>query len=145
MTEPLNTTAVVVGIITAAIGSVKFLYTTINNIKNVPTALENIKSDLRAIKSIFQNLIINLKRENFQMLLTNTIKSAVENCNSACSIFKKALDYWIKYAIKYKAFWAKWTNQIKINIFKQGIINVFKGRLNDCKNTLNMALSTSLV
>ena len=47
MTDPLSITASVVGITTAAIQSVNFLYTTIGNIKDVPTALgiKNTKAD----------------------------------------------------------------------------------------------------
>ena len=145
MIEPVGFTASVVGITTAAIGSVKFLYTTIGDIKDVPTALGNIRSDLQAVEPVLQKLITDLEREDSQVLPTGAIKSAVENCNSACSTFKKRLDHWMRHATKYKAFWAEWTDRVRVGIFEQGTINVFKGRLNDCKSTLNMALNTSSV
>lgn len=145
MTDPIGLTAAVVGITTATIGSVKFLYTTIGDIKDIPTVLGNIRSDLQAVEPVLQNLIINLERKDSQILLTDAIKGAVENCNLACSMFKEKLDYWMRHATKYKAFWAEWTDRARVGIFEQGTINVFKGRLNDCKSTLNVALSTSSV
>ena len=145
MTDPLSITASVVGITTATIGSVKFLYTTIGDIKDVPTALGNIRLDLQAVEPVLQKLITDLERGDSQVLLTDAIKSAVENCNSACSTFKRRLDRWMRHATKYKAFWAEWTDRVRVGIFEQGTINVFKGRLNDCKSTLNVALSTSSV
>ena len=104
MTDPPSITASVVGITTAAIGSVKFLYTTIGDIKDAPTALGNIRLDLQAVEPVLQKLLIELEREDSQMLSTDAIKSAVETCNSACSIFKDRLDNWIRHAAKYKAF-----------------------------------------
>ena len=143
MTDPLSITASVVGVTTAAIASVKLLYTTISDIKDVPIALGNIRSDLQAVAPVLQKLRIELEREDSQILLTDAIKGAVESCNSACSIFKGRLDHWIRHATKYKAFWAEWTDRVRVGIFEQGTINIFKGQLNDCKSTLNVALNTS--
>ena len=134
-----------VAITTAAIESVKFLHTTISDIKDVPTALGNIRSDLRAVEPILQKLLIGLESEDFQGFLIDDIKGAIENCNSACSKFKKRLDYWMRHATKYKASWAEWTDRVRVGVFEQGTINVFRGRLNDCKSTLIVALSTSSV
>ena len=145
MTDPLSITASVVGITTAAIGSVNFLYTTISDIKDVPTALGNIESDLRAVEPVLQKLLTELEREDSQMLLTDAMKGAVENCNSACSVFKERLDHWMRHATKYKTSWAERTDRARVGIFEQGTMNIFKGRLNDCKSTLNIALSTSSV
>ena len=107
MTDPLSITASVVGITTAAIQSVNFLYTTIGNIKDVPTALGHIRLDLQAIEPVLQNLITNLERKDSQVLLTDAIKGAVENCNLACSKFKEKLDHWMRHATRYEAFWAE--------------------------------------
>lgn len=145
MTDPLSITASVVGITTAAIGSVKFLRTTIGDIKDVPTALGNIRSDLQAIEPVLQELRTELESEGSQVLLIDDIKGAVENCNSACSTFQKSLDHWMRHVTRYKAFWAEWTDRVRVGIFEQGKINVFKRRLNDCKSTLIVALSTSSV
>lgn len=145
MTDPLSITASVVAITTAAIGSVKFLHTTIGDIKDVPTALENIRSDLGAIEPVLQKLRTELESEDSHVLLIDDIKGAIENCNSACSTFQKSLDHWMRHATKHQAFWAEWTDRVRVGIFEQGKINVFKGRLNDCKSTLNVALSTSSV
>lgn len=145
MTDPLSITASVVAITTAAIGSVKFLHTTIGDIKDVPTALGNIRLDLGAIEPILQKLRTELESEDSQVLLIDDIKGAVENCNSACSTFQKSLDYWMRHATKHQAFWAEWTDRVRVGIFEQGKINICKGRLNDCKSTLIVALSTSSV
>lgn len=145
MADPLSITASVVAITTATIGSVKFLHTTIGDIKDVPTALGNIRSNLGAIEPILQKLFTDLEIEDSQVLLIDDIKGAIENCNSACSTFQESLDHWMRHATKYKAFWAEWTDRVRVGIFEQGTINVFKGRPNDCKSTLIVALSTSSV
>ena len=145
MAGPLSITASVIGITTAAIGSVKFIYTTIGDIKDVPTALGNIRSDLQAVEPVLLMLRTELESEDSQVLLVDNIKGAVENCNLACSVFKDRLDHWMKHAIKYKAFWAEWTDRARVGIFEQGTIKVFKGRLNHCKSTLNVALNISSV
>ena len=145
MTDPLSVTASVAAIATTALGGVKFLHTTIGEIKDVPTALGNIRSDLQAVKPLLQKLCTELEKEDSQVLLTDAIKGAVENCNSACSTFKEKLDHWMRHAAKYQAFWAEWADRARIGMFEQGTIKVFKGRLNDCKSTLNIALNTSLV
>lgn len=56
MTDPLSVSASMVAVTTAAIGTVKFLYTTIRDMKDVPPALENITSDLQAVELILQQL-----------------------------------------------------------------------------------------
>ena len=145
MTDPLSITASVIGITTAAIGGVKLLYTTIGDIKGVPTALGNIRSDLQVVEPVLHKLRTELESEDSQVLLIDDIKGAVENCNSACSTFQKSLDYWMRHATKHKAFWAEWSARVKVGVFEQGTINVFRGRLNDCKSTLIVALSTSSV
>ena len=145
MTDPLSVTASVVAITTAAIESVNFLHTTISNIKNVPAALGNIRADLQAVEPILQKLLTGLDSEHFQGFLIDDTKGAIENCNAACSTFKERLDHWMRHAVKYKASWAEWTDRVRVGIIEQGTINVFKGRLNDCKSTLNVALSTSSV
>ena len=145
MTDPLSITASVVAITTAAIGSVKFLHTTIGDIKDVPTALGNIRTDLEAVEPILQVLHTELESEDSQVLLIDDIKGAVENCHSACTTFKKRLDHWMRHATKNKAFWAEWTDRLRVGMFEQGTINVFRGRLNDCKSTLNVTLNTSSV
>ncbi len=93
MTDLLSITASVVAITTAAIGSVKFLYTIIGDIKDIPTTLGNIRSDLGAIEPVLQKVYIELESEDSQVLLIDDIKGAVKNCNSACFIFQKSLDY----------------------------------------------------
>lgn len=52
MIDPLSITASVIAITIAAIGSVKFLHTTIGDIKDVPIALGNIRLDLGAIELV---------------------------------------------------------------------------------------------
>ena len=145
MTDPLSISASVIAITSAAVGTVKFLHTTIGDIKGVPAALENLRSDLKAIEPVLQRLYTGLESEDSQVFLIDDIKSAIEDCNSACSIFHKSLDHWMRHAIKYQAFWADWTDRLRIGIFEQGTINVFKGRLNDCKSTLIVSLNMSSV
>lgn len=145
MTDPLSITASLAGITTAALASIQLLYTTISDIKDVPAALGDIKSDLQAVEPVIQKLRTELQKEESQGLLTDAVEGAVENCNSACSRFKERLDHWMRHATQHRASWAEWTDRVRVGVFEQGTINVFRRRLNDCKSTLNVAISTSTV
>ena len=145
MSDLLGVTASVVAVTTASIASVKFLYTTIGDIKDAPTALGNIRSDLEAVEPLLQQLRTETEKEDSQVLLTDAIKGAVENCSSACSTFQEKLDHWTRHATKQKGFWTDWAYRARVGVFEQGTIRVFKGRLNDCKSTLSVALNTSSV
>lgn len=145
MTDPLSITAAAIAITTATIQSVKFLYTTISDIKDVPTALGDIRSDLQAVEPVLKELLTKMESKDSPVLLIDNIKGAVENCNSACSTFQKTLHHWMRHATKHKASWAEWTDRVRVGIFEQGTIKVFQGRLNVCKSTLMVALSTSSV
>ena len=145
MTDPLSITAAAIAITTATIQSVKFLYTTIGDIKDVPTALGDIRSDLQAVEPVLKDLLTQMESKDSPELRIDHIQGAVENCKSACSTFQKTLDHWRRHATKHKVSWAEWTDRVRVGMFEQGTIKVFRGRLNDCKNTLMVALSTSSV
>ena len=145
MTDPLSITAAAIAITTATIQSIKFLYTTIRDIEDAPTGLGDIRSDLQAVEPVLKDLLAQMESKESPVLLIDHIKGAVENCNSACSAFQKTLDHWMRHATQYKTLWAEWTDRARVGMFEQGTIKVFRGRLNDCKSTLMVALSTSSV
>jgi hypothetical protein len=75
-----------------------------------------------------------------QIVLSAEVKSAVVNCNRACTDFQTLLDRWIKHSSEEKTFWIdRWRG----GFFGQERIKAFEGQLSDCKRTLNMALSTA--
>ncbi|KAL8792419.1 MAG: hypothetical protein Q9195_004952 [Heterodermia aff. obscurata] len=94
MVDPVNLTAAVLSITTAAIESVKFLYTTIGDIKDVLIALRNIRSDLQAVKPVLQKLLTELKREESKAFWTEWADRAKVSIfeQRTIKVFKKRLN-----------------------------------------------------
>lgn len=142
MTDGLSVAASIVGIATTAIQSVQFLSKTIDNIKDVPDTVKNIKVELQAVEPVLRHLNTALQGDDSQILLSDEIKSAVENCDRACTAFQKLLDHWMRHSTGDKTFWMdRW----RVGLFGQDRIKTFKGQLNDSKGTLSVALSTASV
>jgi hypothetical protein len=142
MADGLSVAASVVGIATAALQSLQFLSTTIDNIKDVPDTIRNIKSDLQAVEPILRSLNTAARNDGMQIVLSVEVKSAVANCDRACTDFQALLSRWMKHSSEEKTFWMDRWN---VGLFGQERIKTFKGRLNDCKSTLTVALSTASV
>jgi hypothetical protein len=139
MADLLSVTASVVGITTAALQSVQFLAKTISDIKDVPDTIKSIRADLQAVEPILRNLSKALQGDDSQIAHSDQIKSAVENCDRACTTFKSLLDHWMRHSTKENTFWIdRW----RVGLFGQERIRSFKGQLSDCKGTLSVALST---
>ena len=140
MADPLSVAASVVGITTAAIQSVHFLSTTVDNIKGAPDAIRNIRVDLKAIESALQNLETAFNSNDQTIDVTTSIQSAVKSCESACSDFQTQLQRWMRHSSEDRTFWMdRW----KVGLFGQERVKTLKSRLNDCKGTLTIALSTA--
>jgi hypothetical protein len=129
MMDPLSITASVVGITTAALQSAQFLAKTIENVRDAPSAVTDINADLRAVETVLQNLDNILQGDSSQIIPSDQIKHAVENC-----------EHWMRHSTEEKTFWIdRW----RIGLFGQERIKTFKGQLSDCKGTLSVALSTA--
>jgi hypothetical protein len=140
MAEALGVAASAVGIATAAIQSVQFLSKTIDNIKDGPDTVKNVRFDLQAVEPILRQLDAALQSGDSQVVLSDEIKSAVNNCDRACTAFQALLARWMRHSTEEKTFWMdRW----RVGLFGQERIQTFKGQLNDCKGTLSMALSTA--
>jgi hypothetical protein len=142
MADGLSIAASVVGIAAAALQSIQFLATTIDNIKDVPDTIKNIKVDLDAVGPILRYLHTALQGDASQILLNDEIKFAIENCERACTAFRTSLDHWMRHSTENKTFWMdRW----RVGLFGNERIKTFKGQLNDCKATISVALSTASV
>ncbi len=142
MADPLSVTASVVGIATSALMSLQFLSTTIDNIKDAPDTIRNIKSDLLAVEPVLRSLDTAARSDGTQIVLSGEVKSAIVNCDRACTDFQALLGRWMKHSSEEKTFWVdRW----RVGLFGQERIKAFQGRLNDCKSTLTVALSTATV
>lgn len=140
MAEGLGVAASAINVAAAAIQSVQFLLRTIDNIKDVPDAVKNIKADLQAVEPVLRQLDTALQGGDSQILLCDEIRSTVGNCDRACTAFRKLLDHWMRHSTGDKTFWMdRW----RVGLFGQERIKTFKGQLDDCKSTLNVALSTA--
>lgn len=138
--DPLSITASVVGITTAALQSAQFLVKTIDNVKDAPGIIKDISADLRAIESVLQDLNKKVQDGSSQIIRSNQIGPAVENCDRACKAFQLQVDRWMKHSKEDKIFWiSRW----KIGLFGPDKIKTFKGQLSDCKSTLNVVLTTA--
>lgn len=140
MADGLGATASVVGIAAAAVQSVQFLSATIDNIKDAPNIIRNINLDLRAVEPVLRKLDTASQSDGSQIVLSAEVKSAVENCNRACTDFQMLLSGWMKHSTEEKIFWAdRW----RVGLFGQERIKTFKAQLSDCKSTLNVTLQTA--
>jgi hypothetical protein len=138
--DPLSITASVVGITTAALQSVQFLVKTIDNVKDAPATIKEISADLRAIETVLQDLNVKRQDDSSQLIQSKQVGPAVENCDRACKAFQLQVEQWMKHSKEDKIFWiSRW----KIGLFGQEKIKTFKAQLNDCKSTLNVALTTA--
>lgn len=142
MSDPLSITASIVGITTAALQSVQFLVQTIDNVKGAPDILRGVTTDLRVIQPVLQSLIGSAQDASSQIVLSEQIKNAVENCERACGTFRSQVKHWMENSTQDKMFWVdRW----KVGLFGLERIKTFRGQLNDCKGTLSIALSTATV
>ncbi|RYN76416.1 hypothetical protein AA0119_g13577 [Alternaria tenuissima] len=140
--DPLSITASVVGITTAALQSVQFLAKTIDNVKDAPDTVRSVGTDLQAVEPVLQNLDKALQDGTSQIVLSNEIKYAVDNCDRACRSFQSQVEHWMKHSTEDKMFWMdRW----KVGLFGLERIKTFRGQLSDCKGTLSMALSTATI
>jgi len=140
MTDPLSITTSVVGLTTAALQSVQFLAKTISDIKDVPDVIKSIRADLQAVEPALVNLNKEVQSGGSQIVLSDQIKPALENCNRACTTFHSQLNHWMRHSTEEKTFWMdRW----RVGLFGQEKIKSFKGQLNDCKSTLIVTLSTA--
>ena len=140
MRDPLSVTASVVGITTAALQSAQFLAKIIDNVKDAPGTVKDISTDLRAVEPVLQDLKRAVQDDPSQVILSNQIGLAVENCDRACKAFQLQVERWMKHSKEDKIFWIyRW----KIGLFGQERIKTFKEQLSDCKSTLSVALSTA--
>jgi hypothetical protein len=105
MADGLSVVASVVGIATAAVQSVQFLSTTIDNIKGAPDIIRNIKLELQAVEPVLYSLETASRSDGAQIVLSAEVKSAVVNCNRACTDFQTLLDRWMKHSGEEKTFW----------------------------------------
>jgi hypothetical protein len=122
--DPLSITASAVGIATAALQSAQFLVKTIDNIKDAPRTIKDISADLRVIESVLQDLNTKEQDGSSQIIQSNQIGPAVENCDRACKAFQLQVDRWMKHSKEDKIFWiSRW----KIGLFGPDRIKTFKG------------------
>tara|TARA_R110002003_G_scaffold1184_5_gene22604 strand:- start:11063 stop:11626 length:564 start_codon:yes stop_codon:yes gene_type:complete len=140
--DPLTITASVVGITTAALQSVQFLVQTIDKIKEAPDTIKGVSTDLRVIQPVLQSLIRIVQDSPSEIVLSEQIKHAVENCERACGTFHSQVKHWREHSTEDKMFWIdRW----KVGLFGLERIKTFRGQLSDCKGTLSVALSTAIM
>jgi hypothetical protein len=142
MGDPLSITASVVGIATAALQSLQFLVQAIDGVNGAPDVVKSVSTDLRAIRPVLQTLLRAVQDDSSQVVLSEHIKDAIENCQRACGTFQLRVEHWTERSTKDKMFWVdRW----KVGLFGLERIKAFRGQLSDCKGTLTFALSTATV
>lgn len=142
MADPLSVAASVVSLAMAALQSVQFLVQTIDGVKGAPDVVKNVSADLRVIQSTLQSLLRAVQDDSSQVVLSEQIKDAIENCERACGTFRVQVEHWMKRTTQDKMFWVdRW----KVGLFGLERVKAFRGQLSDCKGTLSVALSTATV
>src|SRR5579859_7735789 len=88
-----------------ALQIVQFLSRTIDNIKDVPDTFKSIRIDLQAVEPVLCHLDIALQGDVSQVVLSDKLKFAVENCARACTAFQTLLGHWMRHSTEEKTFW----------------------------------------
>lgn len=137
MPDPVSITASILGIVQG----VAFLSTTIENIRSAPESIKNIQRQLQHLKPILNQLecAVDQKQIDTEHLGTE-LKSALDNCEHACTEFSTSLGHWTRHSSDDETSVVDYT---KIGLLRQGRIRLMKDQLDQCIKILNVTLVTN--
>ncbi|KAI1213193.1 uncharacterized protein F4807DRAFT_413235 [Annulohypoxylon truncatum] len=145
MADPLSITASVIAVATLAYQSLKSLSNTISALKHAPENLKDLRNDL----DILQSLLDSLQKElgstksvnQTQSLTFGRLKPALDDCKAACDGFNAKL---IRLTSHSGTDHVNWFDRLRLQ-FKEDDILLFKAKLANCKQTLDIALGVATI
>ncbi|KAF5972666.1 hypothetical protein FBULB1_8616 [Fusarium bulbicola] len=135
--DPVSVTASILGIVQG----VAFLSSTIENIRSAPESIKNIQRQLQHLKPVLTQLAyaVDQKRIDTDQFGAE-IKSALDNCDQACTEFSTSLGHWTRHSSEDETSVLDYT---KIGLLRQGRIRLMKDQLDQCIKILNVTLATN--
>lgn len=137
MPDPVSITASILGIVQG----VAFLSTTIQNIRSAPESIKHIQRQLQHLKPILNQLECAVDQKQIDTEhLGAELKSALDNCERACTEFSTSLGHWTRHSSEDETSVLDYT---KIGLLRQGRIRLMKDQLDQCIKILNVTLVTN--
>lgn len=140
MGEPLGTAAGVVGIVVPAMHGTRRLLDDIEKIRGAPATVEGLKKELQDVFLATERLKVVKPSELESLGVAKQSLSAIKTCDEACETFRKDLQRWTKHSEDGKM---SWRDRINVGFFQDENIKSLSTRLQTCKTTLIVAVSTA--
>ncbi len=138
--EVVSATASILGVVSVALQVIKALNNDIDDIKNVPSLIKNTKTDLDAIAPVLQKLKDASSSNGQQLRRFDIVMPAVQNCSRACDEFRNQLASWSKRSNDPNHGQTTRMFSVKVGLFGQKRIELFKTQVSSCKEILTLAL-----
>ncbi|KAF1828070.1 hypothetical protein BDW02DRAFT_635403 [Decorospora gaudefroyi] len=143
MVDPLGITASVLAVVTATIQSAQFVVTTIDNIKSVPDTVQDVRNELAALDDVLHHLhklpVLVTQTTTQGLLASPSITRSLKNCEGACKGFGEWLSHTMRHSTEDKT---SKIDRSRVALFGLRKIDAFRGHLDSCKVTLQLALTT---
>lgn len=140
MGDPLGTAAGVVGIVVPAMHATRLLLDDIEKIRGAPATVEGLKKELQGVILATESLQVVKPSELESLGVAKQSLSAIKTCDEACEAFSKDLRRWTKHSEDGKM---SWRDRINVGFFQDENIKSLSTRLQTCKTTLILAVSTA--
>lgn len=140
MGEPLSTAAGVVGIVVPAMHGTRLLLNDIEKIRGAPATVAELKKELEGVVLATERLKVVEPSELESLGVATQSLSAIKTCDEACETFRKDLQRWTKHSEDGKL---SWRDRINVGFFQDENIKSLSTRLQTCKTTLILAVSTA--
>jgi hypothetical protein len=140
--DPLSVASGVIGIASVAIHSVHTLIHDINAIKDAPEVIADLRDELAAVEAVLESLNNSHKNLQFESLTPETktaLQLAIANCQKACEKFRAKLARWTKHS----GGKIDWRDRVRVGLFAEATVDALSEQLNNCKSTINAAVSTA--
>lgn len=141
MGEPLSAAAVVVGIVVPAMHGTRLLLNDIEKIREAPATVADLKKDLEGLFLATERLkVVEASELDSLGIAKQSLSGAITTCDEACEIFRKDLQRWTKHSKDGNL--SRW-DRINVAFFQDENIKSLSSRLQTCKTTLILAVSTA--
>jgi hypothetical protein len=146
MGDPLSVISGVVGVVAVGLHGLRLLVADIEAIKKAPEAIRSVESDIRAVERVFSSLESRIggsdkvSQRFAESIKDFKVESTLATCNQACAEFHITIKKWMKNSTDGDTFW--W-DRVRVGLFGESRIQLFRSQLGTCKDTIIIALDTA--
>ena len=140
MTDPLSTTAGVVGITMAALHGIRLLIEDLQQLKEAPKTIRRLLADMQSVETSLK-LLQDVGEREWDLLGASILedsKTTISSCMQACRLFKSDLQRWTRHSEGGKL---TWQDRASVGFFKQGQVKAMSEQLQNCKLSINLVIS----